>query len=69
METHEMMKNGYSDQCISHICCYEWVKRFKDGQQSTHDEPHLGRPSISCDDIHVAQVCEIVHSNYHLTVQ
>jgi hypothetical protein len=69
METHEMMKNVYGDQCISHTCCYEWFKRFKDGRQSTTDELSLGPPSMSCDDAHVAQVCEIVHSNHRLTVR
>jgi hypothetical protein len=54
-ETHEMMKNVYGDQCMSHTRCYEWFKLFKDGQQSTHDEPRLGRSSMSRDDAHVAQ--------------
>jgi hypothetical protein len=30
-----MMKNLYGDQCMRHIPCYEWFKRFKDGWQST----------------------------------
>jgi hypothetical protein len=29
MDTHEMMKNVYGDQCMSHTHCYEWLKRFK----------------------------------------
>jgi hypothetical protein len=48
---------------------YEWFKQFKDGLQSTHDEPLLGRPSTSCEDTHVVQVCEIMRSNHRLTVQ
>jgi hypothetical protein len=62
-ETHEMMKNVYGDQCMSHTRCYVWFKRFEDGKQSTHDELCLGQPSMSCDDAHVVQVCEIMHSN------
>jgi hypothetical protein len=54
---------------MSRTRCYEWFKRFKDGRQSTHDEPLLGRPSTSCDDAHVAQVREIVRSNRRLTVR
>jgi hypothetical protein len=53
-ETEEMMKNFYGDQCMGLTRCYEWFKRFKDGRQSTHDKPRLGRLSTSCDDAHVA---------------
>jgi hypothetical protein len=63
-----MMKNVYGDQCMSCTRYYEWFKQFKDGRQLTHDELHLGRPSTFCDDPHVAQVCEIVHSNRPLRV-
>jgi hypothetical protein len=52
-ETHEMIENIYGDQFISRMRCYEWFKLFKGGRQSTHDEPHLGCPSMSCDDTHV----------------
>jgi hypothetical protein len=56
-------------QCMSRTRCYEWFKIFKDGRQSTHDEPSLGRTSTSCDDAHVAQVREIGCSNRRLTVR
>jgi hypothetical protein len=68
-ETHEMMKNVYDDQCMSHTHCYECFKRYKDRQQSTNDELHLGRPSASCNDAHVAQVHEIMRSNRRFTVR
>jgi hypothetical protein len=48
MGTHEMIKNVYSDQCMSCTRCYELYKWFKDGQQSTHDQLILGQPSVSC---------------------
>jgi hypothetical protein len=64
-----MMKNVYGDQRMCCTRCYERFRRFKDGWQSTHDEPHLGRPSMSCDDAHIAQVHEIVLSNHCLTVR
>jgi hypothetical protein len=69
MGTHEMMKNVYGYQCMSCTRCYEWFMRFTDGQQSTHDEPRLGRPSTSCDGAHVVQVREIMCSNRRLTVR
>jgi transposase len=68
-EAHEVMKNIYGDQYMGRTRYYEWFKRFKDGWQSTRNEPRLGRPSTSCDDAHVEQVLEIVHSNRRLTVR
>jgi hypothetical protein len=68
-ETQQMIKIVYGDQCMSRTRCYERFKRFKDGRQSTHDEPRLGRLSTSCDDAHVAQVREIVRSNRRLTAR
>jgi hypothetical protein len=67
-ETHEMMEKVYGDQCMSHTCCCEWFKQFKDGRQSTHDQPCLGWPSTLCDDADIVQVHEIVRSNCRLTV-
>jgi predicted DNA-binding protein YlxM (UPF0122 family) len=64
-----MTKNVYGDQCMSQTGCHEWFKRFMDSWLSTHDEPRLGRPTMSYDDTHVVQVCEIMHSNPHLTVR
>jgi hypothetical protein len=69
VETHEMMQNVYGDQCMSSTRYYEWFKRYKYDRQSTNDEPRLGRSSASCDDAHVAQVCEIVPSNRRFTVR
>jgi hypothetical protein len=40
-EPHEMMKNIYGDQCMSRTDCHEEFKRFKDGQQPTHDKPRF----------------------------
>jgi hypothetical protein len=68
-KNHEMMKNVYGDKCMSRTLCYEWFKPFRDGRKSTHDEPRLGWPSMSCDDAHVAQFREIVRSERRLTVR
>jgi hypothetical protein len=68
-KNHEIMKNVYGDKCMSRTLCYEWFKRFREGRNSTHDEPRLGRPSMSCDDAHGVQIREIVCPNRCLTVQ
>jgi hypothetical protein len=59
---------GLLQNCGDTTQCYEWFKRFKDGRQSTDDDPRPGRPSTSTDAIHVAQVRAFVRSNRRLTV-
>jgi hypothetical protein len=68
-KTHEMLKQVYGDQCVGRMQCFEWFKRFKDGQQSSDDGPRPGRPSTSIDAVHVGQVCAVVRSNRHLMVR
>jgi hypothetical protein len=38
------MKVQYGDSCLSQWRVYEWVERFKNGQQNISDEHWRGRP-------------------------
>ncbi|KAF0718345.1 protein GVQW3-like, partial [Aphis craccivora] len=42
-ETYTMIKTAFGDDSLSRSVIFEWFKRFKDGRQSTKDDPRSGR--------------------------
>jgi len=46
-EAHAILKEMYRSKCLSHTQIFEWLKRFKDGHETTEDDPRPGRPSTS----------------------
>ena len=46
-ETHEMLVQVYGTGAVSRKCVYDWFKLFRDGKETTEDEPRSGRPSTS----------------------
>ena len=46
-ETHEMFVQVYGTEAVSMKCVCEWFKRFRDGKETTENEPLSGRPSTS----------------------
>ena len=43
----EMLVQVYGTEAVSRKCVYDRFKRFRDGKQTTEDEPRSGRPSTS----------------------
>ena len=43
-ETCEMLVQVYGSEAVSRKCVYEWFKRFREGKETTEDEPRSGRP-------------------------
>ncbi|KAJ8948156.1 hypothetical protein NQ318_009244 [Aromia moschata] len=37
----------YGNECLSRTQVFEWFKRFKEGRETTEDDPRPGRPSTS----------------------
>ena len=68
-KTFEMLQKVYQDHCMSRSQCFEWFKRFKNGQESVEDEAHGIRPSTATDICHVEEVREKVLENGRLTVR
>jgi len=68
-ETYTMIKTAFGDDSLSRSVIFEWFKRFKDGRQSTKDDPRSGRPSTSRNDDVVANIYEKVRNDHRLTVR
>ncbi|KAJ8946216.1 hypothetical protein NQ318_013027 [Aromia moschata] len=46
-EACAMLKEVYGNECLSHTQVFEWFKRFKEGRETTKDDPRPGRHSTS----------------------
>lgn len=68
-ETYTMIKTAFGNDYLSRSVIFEWFKRFKDGRQSTEDDPRSGRPSTSRNDDVVANIYEKVRNDRRLTVR
>jgi hypothetical protein len=44
METHGTSVQVYGKKAVSRKCVYDWFKRFRDGKETTEDEPRWCRP-------------------------
>jgi len=42
-----MLVQVYGTGAVSRKCVYDWFKLFRDGKETTEDEPRSGRPSTS----------------------
>ena len=69
METFQMFRQAYGEDCLSRTHCHEWYQRFKSGRTSIEDDPKSGRPSTSIDDDHVEKVLAVIRQNRCLTVR
>ncbi|KAJ8960222.1 hypothetical protein NQ318_003946 [Aromia moschata] len=58
-EPYAMLKEVYRNEYLSRMQVFEWLKRFKEGRETTEDDPRLGRPSTSKTDENI----EIIESN------
>ncbi|KAJ8948182.1 hypothetical protein NQ318_010455 [Aromia moschata] len=46
-EAYAVLKDVYGNECLSRTQVFEWFKRFKEGHETTEDDPRPGRPSTS----------------------
>ncbi|KAL4126147.1 hypothetical protein QTP88_010376 [Uroleucon formosanum] len=66
-KTYTMIKTAFGEYSLSRSVTFEWYKRFKDGRQSTDDDPRSGRPSTSRKDDVVEKIEEKVRNDRRLT--
>ncbi|KAJ8954449.1 hypothetical protein NQ318_011125 [Aromia moschata] len=46
-EAYEMLQEVYGNECLSRTQDFEWFKQFKEGRETTEDDPHPKWPSSS----------------------
>ncbi|KAJ8942995.1 hypothetical protein NQ318_001719 [Aromia moschata] len=56
-EAYAMLKEVY--ECLSRTQVLEWLKRFKEGRETTEDDPRPGRPSTSKTDENIEKNWQI----------
>jgi hypothetical protein len=69
IETFQMFKQAYGEDCLSCTQCYKWYQRFKSGKTCTENDPKTGQPSTLTDEDHVEKVHPVIRENNHLTVR
>jgi transposase len=69
IETYDLLKKVYGDECLSRTPVFEWFKRFKEGSEEIRDDQHPSRPSALKADANVKKVGEIVRQNSRLSIQ
>ena len=60
METNEMFKIVYGDQCLSRTQVFEWHWRFKEGRNDVGNNQRLGWPIESLNVGNIDKVAEFV---------
>ena len=64
-----MLVQVYGREAVSRKCVYEWSKRFREGKETTEDEPCLGRPSKSRTPEIIEKVRQILAQDRRLTLR
>ena len=59
-ETFELMKQVYSDNCLSRARIHEWFKRFKEGREDIKDDEHPDQKSFVITPSNIEIVCEFI---------
>jgi len=56
IETYDLLKKIYGDECLSRTQGFEWFKRFKEGREEIRDDQLPGRRSTSKTDANIERV-------------
>lgn len=67
IEIHREICAVYGENIMSDGMVRKWVRAFKDGRTSVHDEERSGRPSLITDDL-VTKVDEKIQENRRFTI-
>jgi hypothetical protein len=68
-EIYEMLKEGFSEEALSHARGFIWTKEFLNGQECVEDELRSGRPVKVRTDENIKRTEDLVRSDQHLGVR
>ncbi|KAJ8961894.1 hypothetical protein NQ318_021512 [Aromia moschata] len=68
-EAYAMLKEVYGNECLSRTQIFEWFKRFKEGRETTEDDPRPGRPATSKMDENIEKNGKLISEDYRLGIQ
>ncbi|KAJ8946752.1 hypothetical protein NQ318_002582 [Aromia moschata] len=64
-----MLKEVYGNECLSRTQVFEWFKRFKEGRETTEDDPRLGQPSMSKTDENIEKIDKPIREDRRLSIR
>ena len=70
-EIRDDLHKVYGDSCLANSAISKWMRRFKDGRESTEDDKHTGRPvtrSITTEK-KVAEIQEFILEDRRVTAE
>jgi len=60
IETYDLLKKVYGDECLSCTQVFEWFERFKEGREEIGDDQRPGRPSTSKTDANIEKLVKLL---------
>ena len=63
LETYDLLRIVYGDDCLSCTQVFEWFKKFKEGREVIEDDPQPGRPRTLKTDGNVKKIRGIIRKN------
>ncbi|KAJ8954951.1 hypothetical protein NQ318_000381 [Aromia moschata] len=68
-EAYAMLKDVYGNECVSRTQVFEWFKLFKEGRETTKDDPSPGRPSASKTDENIEKIGKLIREDRRLSIR
>ncbi|KAJ8943946.1 hypothetical protein NQ318_016104 [Aromia moschata] len=68
-QAYAMLKDVYGNECLSRIQLFEWFKRFKEGRETTEDNPRPGRPSTLKTDENIEIIGKSIREDRRLSIR
>ncbi|KAJ8962827.1 hypothetical protein NQ318_001227 [Aromia moschata] len=68
-DAYAILKEVYGDECLSRTQVFEWFKRFKEGRETTDDDPRPGLASTSKTDENLKKIGKLICEDRRLSIR